>query len=116
MNPTEWTLFLLKGLQSLFCRTCSQLTQIQSITNAHLLLILLNLTQNLKYWRTILHMCFFKWARVRVRVSSVVKNLPAKQETRVRSLGWDDPLEKEMATHSSILVWKIPWTQEPAGV
>ena len=49
-------------------------------------------------------MCFFKWARVRVKVSSVVKNLPAKQEMHVRSLGWDDPLEKETATHSSILV------------
>ena len=39
---------------------------------------------------------------------SVVKNLPAKQDTQVRSLGWKDPLEKEMATHSSILAWKIP--------
>ena len=36
------------------------------------------------------------------------------QETRVQSLGWDDPLEKEMATHSSILAWEIPWTEEPA--
>ena len=45
--------------------------------------------------------------------SSVVKNLPAMQETRVRSLGWKDPLEKEMATHSSILAWRIPWTEEP---
>ena len=43
---------------------------------------------------------------------SVVKNVPAKQEMWVRSLGWVDPLEKEMATHSSILVWKIPWTDE----
>ena len=43
---------------------------------------------------------------------SVVKNLPAKQETQVGSLGWKDPLEKEMATHSSILAWKIPWTEE----
>jgi len=42
--------------------------------------------------------------------SSVIKNLPAKQKTRVRSLGWEDPLEEEMATHSSILEWKIPWT------
>ena len=42
----------------------------------------------------------------------MVKNLPAMQETRVRSLGWDDPLEKEMATHSSILAWRIPWTEE----
>ena len=43
----------------------------------------------------------------------MVKNLPAMQETRVRSLGQEDPLEKEMATHSSILAWKIPWIEEP---
>ena len=42
-----------------------------------------------------------------------VKHLPAMQETRVRSLGQEDPLEKEMATHSSILAWKIPWMEEP---
>ena len=41
-----------------------------------------------------------------------VKDLPAVQETRVRSLGWEDPLEKEMGTHSSILAWKILWTEE----
>ena len=46
----------------------------------------------------------------------VVKNLPAKQETWVRSLSWDDPLEKEMATHASILAWRIPWTEEPGGL
>ena len=49
----------------------------------------------------------------------MVKNLPAMQETWemwVRSLGWEDPLEKEMASHSSILVWRIPWTREPAGL
>ena len=46
----------------------------------------------------------------------MVKNLPAKQKTWVRSLGWDDPLEKEMATHSSILAWEIPWTEEPGGL
>ena len=45
-----------------------------------------------------------------------VKNLPAVQETRVRSLGWENPLEKEMATHSSILAWKISWTEEPGGL
>ena len=43
---------------------------------------------------------------------AVVKNPPAKQETQVRSLGQEDPLEKEMATHSSILAWEIPWTEE----
>ena len=42
---------------------------------------------------------------------SVVKNLPAKQEMWVQSLGWEDPLEKEMATHSSALAWEIPWTE-----
>ena len=46
-------------------------------------------------------------------VAQLVKNLPAVQETRVQSLGWEDPLEKEMANHSSILAWKIPWKEEP---
>ena len=46
----------------------------------------------------------------------VVTNLSAKQETRVRSLGQEDPLEKEMAIHSSILAWEIPWTEEPGGL
>jgi len=43
----------------------------------------------------------------------MVKNLPAVRETQVRSLGQEDPLEEEMATYSSILAWKIPWTEEP---
>ena len=46
----------------------------------------------------------------------MVKNLPAVQETWVRPLGWEDPLEKEMVTHSSILAWRIPWTEEPGGL
>ena len=46
-------------------------------------------------------------------MAQMVKSLPAMQETWVRSLGQEDPLEKEMATHSSILAWKIPWTEEP---
>ena len=45
-----------------------------------------------------------------------VKHLSAMQETRVRSLGWEDPMEKEMATHSSILAWRIPWAVEPGGL
>ena len=45
-----------------------------------------------------------------------LKNLPVMQETWVQSLGWEDPLEKEMATHSSILAWRIPWTEEPGGL
>ena len=44
-------------------------------------------------------------------VAQMVKRLPTMQETQIRSLGWEDPLEKEMATHSSTLAWKIPWTQ-----
>ena len=50
------------------------------------------------------------WASL---VTQMVKNLPAMQETQVRSLGQEDPLEKEMATHSSTLAWKIAWTEEP---
>ena len=47
-------------------------------------------------------------------MAQMVKHLPAMQETRVHSLGLEDPLEKEMATHSSTLAWKIPWTEEPS--
>ena len=49
----------------------------------------------------------YSWASL---VAQLVKNLPAKQETWVGSLGWEDPLEKGKATHSSILAWRIPWT------
>ena len=45
-----------------------------------------------------------------------LKNLPAMRETQVQSLGQEDPLEKEMATHSSILAWRTPWTEEPGGL
>ena len=46
----------------------------------------------------------------------MVKNLPAMQETRVQSLGREDPLEKGMAIHSSVLAWRIPWTEKPGGL
>ena len=49
-------------------------------------------------------------------LAQMVKNLPVMQETRVRSLSWEDPLEKEMATHSNILAWRIPWAEEPGGL
>ena len=49
-------------------------------------------------------------------VAPTVKCLPTMQETWVQSLGWEDPLEKGMATHSSILAWRIPWTEEPGGL
>ena len=46
-------------------------------------------------------------------MAQMVKRLPTMWKTMVRSLGWEDPLEKEMVTHSSILAWKVPWTEEP---
>ena len=49
-------------------------------------------------------------------IAHLIKNLPAMQETWVRSLGWEDPLEKEMATHSTILAWRVPWTEESGGL
>ena len=52
----------------------------------------------------------FLWASL---VAQRLKRLPARRETRIQSLGREDPLEKEMVTHSSILVWRIPWTEEP---
>ena len=60
--------------------------------------------------------CAVVWTFLESLVAQRIKLLPAMQETRVRSLGWEDPLEKEMATHSSILSWRIPWTEEPGGL
>ena len=56
---------------------------------------------------------FFEWASI---VAQSIKNPPAMQEAGVQSLGQEDPLEKEVATHSSILAWEIPWTEEPGGL
>ena len=58
----------------------------------------------------------FTFAVLAFPVSSVVKNQPAMQEMWVQSLGWKDPLEEGKATHSSILAWRIPWTEEPGGL
>ena len=58
-------------------------------------------------------MLLYYWASL---VAQLVKNVPAVQETWVRSLVWEDPLEKKMVTHSSILAWKISWTEEPGGL
>ena len=55
----------------------------------------------------------YSWAS---QVAQLVKNLPAMLETWVRYLGWEDPLEKGMAIHSSTLSWRIPWTEEPGGL
>ena len=55
----------------------------------------------------------YSWASL---MAQMVKNPPTMQETRVQSLGWEDTLEKGMVTHSSILAWRIPWTEEPGGL
>ena len=55
----------------------------------------------------------YTWASL---VAQKLENLPAVQETQVRSLGWDDPLEKGMAAHYSIPAWRIPWTEQPDGL
>ena len=55
----------------------------------------------------------YSWASL---VAQLVKNPPTMQESWVRFLGWEDPVEKGMATHSSILTWRIPWTEEPGGL
>ena len=49
-------------------------------------------------------------------MAQMINNLPEMQETQVRSLGWEDPLEKGVATHSSILAWRIPWKKETSGL
>ena len=59
------------------------------------------------------HPLQYSWASL---VAEMVKNPPAMQETWVRSLGWEDPLVEGMATHSSMLAWRIPWTEEPGGL
>ena len=61
--------------------------------------------------------CLEYWPSVKASlVAQRLKGLPAMWETWVRSLGWEDPLEKEMATHSSILAWRIPWKEELGGL
>ena len=64
-------------------------------------------------WLQFSHIYAIKWASL---VAQMVKNLPTMQETRFQSLGLEDPLEKAIATHSSILAWRIPWTEEPGGL
>ena len=64
---------------------------------------------------TLHHLRHFSTETLRTSlVAQTVKSLPAVQETQVPSLGWEDPLEEGMATHSSILAWRIPWTEEPS--
>ena len=59
---------------------------------------------------------FFFFLSSNLNMAQMVKNLPAMQETQVQSLDGEEPLEKGMASHSSILAWKVPWTEEPSGL
>ena len=63
--------------------------------------------------RSLLNYLYIKLCFIVSLVAQMVKHLPTMRETWVQSLGWEDPLEKEMATHSSILAWKIPWMEAP---
>ena len=72
-----------------------------------------NLLTKQRLWQNIV---YYNKSRRASLVAQLVKNLPAVQETRVWFQGLEDPLEKEMATHSSILAWRIPWIEEPGGL
>ena len=65
---------------------------------------------------TELQFSFFVWYICAIMVAQMVKNLPAMWETRVQPLGWQDPLEKRIATQSSLLAWRNPWTEKPCGL
>ena len=84
-----------------------------------LFLLILKLDKVLAWFRYLLKVMWLMCARARSQdlpVAQMVKNLPAMQETWVRSTDQKDPLEKETATHSSIIAWRIPWTEEPGGL
>ena len=105
-NNIQWrkdNLFNKWGNWSTTCKRTVILCVITTVTNKKFYLILPN----------------FNFRKINLEYSSLVaqrlKHLPAMQETRVQFLGQEDPLEKEMATHSSILAWRIPWMEEPGG-
>ena len=112
--------FHVKGLQSLipkvylssknFMTSCIWLKAEQHIFKWFFLFKLC-----LLYKEIIQHLLLISYYRASL-VAQMVKNLPAMWETWVRSLGWEDPPEEGMATHSSLLAWRIPWTQESGGL
>ena len=87
-------------------------SQNNSNNNNQLALVFLKIIFINKGWNSSF---FISWL-YKARVAQTVENLPAVQETWVSSLGREDPLEKEMAYHFSVLAWKIPWTEEPGGL
>ena len=72
--------------------------------------------QSLQAWRADCNILVLRTSHQASLVAQIVKNLPAMQETWLQSLGWEDPLEEGMANHSSILAWRIPWTEESDGL
>ena len=72
--------------------------------------------KTLTLWTDVFEIWILLWAELASLVAQMVKNLPAMQETWVLFQGWEDILEEGMATHSSILAWRIPWTEEPGGL
>ena len=96
------------SLQNLILGLCFSQTFSSSMYSCHLFLICSASVRSIPFLSFIVPI--FAWASL---VAQMVKHLPAMWETQVRSLGQEDPLEKEMAIHSSTLAWKIPWTEEP---
>ena len=115
-----------------FCCSCTTLYTYRNIMSTYFLTSFSIWYQKLMKTNTVNHnfwllwpyfyifalLVFFNWSVVNLGFpgGSVVKNPPAIPETWVRSLGQEDPLEKELASHSSIFAWEIPWTEEPGGL
>ena len=95
----QWMTFWCQGAKNPALRSCE---------SCHILKCFL--------WSLILRCNLHRTSTSPFLMAQMVKNLPAMQETWIRSLGWEDPLEKGTAIHSSILAWRIPWAQEPGGL
>ena len=103
--------------EMLWCKQNNSKFEMKAWRNDHLIWFPPNHSNFMESKRTVIK--FYRWDKMFAKdfsCGSVVKNLPAKQKTWVWSLGREDPLEKEVATHSSILAWEIPWTEEPGGL
>ena len=102
----DWISLQYKGLSRVFSSPTTGKYEFFGAQPSHGL----TLTSVHDYWKNHSFDCLDLWASL---VAQMVKNLPAVQETWVQFLGWEDLLEKGMATHSSIFAWRIPWTEEP---
>ena len=118
LGDLSW--YLIPSFERPTCSSCLLQLNNQPLNIKWMLLLDFNQLEEVRYslisignfWELIKPYCIYRTSLV----AQTVKNLPAVQETRVQSLGWEDPLEKEMATHSSVLAWKIPWTGKPSGL